>query len=64
VASSSEYHHKQAETLIRLAQSTRDPDTASALMRLAAEHRALTEQVAPDRREDSDQNAQDRRRPN
>jgi hypothetical protein len=37
------YHRRQADTLIRLASSTRDPDTAAALMKLAAEHNHLAE---------------------
>jgi hypothetical protein len=41
-----EYHRRQAEKLIRLAQTTRDPETASALMRLAAEHRLLEERAS------------------
>lgn len=36
-----DYHRKQAETLIRLAQSTKDPETAQALMRLSVEHAEL-----------------------
>ena len=41
--SSAIYHHRQAQTLIRLADSTRDPETAAALMRLAADHTTLAE---------------------
>jgi hypothetical protein len=41
--SSAEYHRRQASTLTRLAESTRDPDTARALMRLAAEHTAIAD---------------------
>jgi hypothetical protein len=41
--SSPAYHRRQAETLIRLAGSTRDPDTAASLMKLAAEHNQLAE---------------------
>jgi hypothetical protein len=37
------YHRRQAATLVRLAQTTRDQETASALMRLAAEHIDLAE---------------------
>jgi hypothetical protein len=43
---SAEYHRKQAQVLIQLAQSTRDPETAAALMRLAAEHTALADKAA------------------
>jgi len=43
LAIENDYHHRQAATLIRLAQATRDPDTAVALMRLAAEHIARAE---------------------
>jgi len=39
----SEYHHRQAAVLIKLAQATRDHDTAASLMRLAAEHTELAE---------------------
>ena len=39
-----EYHRNQAVTLIRLAQETRDQETARALMRLASEHTALVEE--------------------
>ena len=38
VALSSEYHRRQATTLTQLAQSTRNLDTAKALLRMAAEH--------------------------
>ena len=48
MAVTSDYHRRQAETLIRLAQSTKDSETASALMRLAAEHNALAEQTVPE----------------
>jgi hypothetical protein len=33
-----DYHRRQAATLIRLAQTARDPDMAAVLMRLVAEH--------------------------
>ena len=33
-----EYHRRQAATLTQLAQTTRDPDTAKALLRVAADH--------------------------
>jgi hypothetical protein len=39
------YHLRQATTLIRLAQATRDTKTAAALMRLANEHTALAEKA-------------------
>ena len=39
------YHLRQATTLIRLAQATRDTETAAALMRLANEHTALAEKA-------------------
>jgi hypothetical protein len=39
----SSYHRRQAETLIRLAQSTTDQGTARQLMILAAEHTALAD---------------------
>jgi hypothetical protein len=42
----SEYHQTQAVTLLRLARSTRDPDTAAALMRLAADHASLADKAA------------------
>ena len=38
VALSSEYHRRQAATLTQLAQTTRNLDTAKALLRMAAEH--------------------------
>jgi hypothetical protein len=41
----SEYHSRQAVTLSHLAESTRDPHTAAALMRLAAEHIALLDRA-------------------
>ena len=34
----SEYHRRQATTLTQLAQTTRNLDTAKALLRMAAEH--------------------------
>jgi hypothetical protein len=37
------YHRRQAEILIRLAQSTTDQETSRQLMRLAAEHTALAD---------------------
>lgn len=49
------YHQTQAAILTRLAQTTRDPNTASALMRLAAEHTAQAERtVEEDRKPDQD----------
>jgi len=50
VPEASKYHQRQAETLTRLAQTTRDSETASALMRLAAEHTALAEKAADENR--------------
>lgn len=44
----SEYHRRQAAVLIKLAQTTRDTDTAVALMRLAAEHTELADLPATD----------------
>ena len=38
VAISPEYHRRQAATLTQLAQTTRDPDTAKALLRVAADY--------------------------
>ena len=38
MALSSEYHRRQATTLTQLAQTTRNLDTAKALLRMAAEH--------------------------
>lgn len=46
LALDSDYHRRQAATLIRFAQTTRDPDTSAALMRLAAEHIELAEETA------------------
>ena len=43
---SADYHRRQADTLIRLAGSTRDQETARALMKLAAEYIMLAEQPA------------------
>jgi hypothetical protein len=40
---SEEYHRRQAGILSELAQTTHDPQTASELMRLAAEHTSLAE---------------------
>jgi hypothetical protein len=37
------YHRRQAEILVRLAQSTSDQETSRQLMRLAAEHTALAD---------------------
>jgi hypothetical protein len=36
-----DYHHRQARTILLLAASTRDRDTAAALIKLAGEHTAL-----------------------
>ena len=43
---SSDYHHQQAATLTQLARTTRDPDTAKALLLIAAEHRARAEEAS------------------
>lgn len=51
MVSPQEYHRSQAEKLIRLAQTTRDPETAAALMKLAAEH-TLLEEKANQRQQD------------
>lgn len=40
-----EYHRRQAEVLIKLANTTREPETAAALMRLAADHVRLAEEA-------------------
>ena len=40
---SSEYHRKQALTLLVMARATRNPKTASALAELATKHTALCE---------------------
>jgi hypothetical protein len=40
-----EYLRQQAEILVRLAQTTHDPETAADLMKLAAECVALSEQT-------------------
>jgi hypothetical protein len=45
VSISPEYHRRQAATLAQLAQTTRDPDTAKALLRMAAEHIARAEEA-------------------
>ncbi len=50
VSSTTEYHQRLVAILTRLAQTTRDPDTASALMRLAAEHTAQAEHAAEENR--------------
>jgi len=39
------YHRRQADVLVKLANSTRDPETANALMRLAADHIRLAEEA-------------------
>jgi hypothetical protein len=41
----SEYHRRQAATLLQLAQNTRDPDTANALLQIVAEHIARAEEA-------------------
>jgi hypothetical protein len=45
MAISSEYHRRQAATLLQLAQNTRDPDTANALLQIVAEHIAPAEEA-------------------
>jgi hypothetical protein len=40
-----DYHRRQADVLTRLAHSTRDPETAASLMRLAAEHTMLADEA-------------------
>jgi hypothetical protein len=50
VTNQSDYHHKQAQVLAQLANVTRDPDTAKALLRLSAEHVRLAEESAPNLR--------------
>ena len=42
---SSDYHQRQAELLIDLANTTRDPDTARQLAAMAAEHIELCDQA-------------------
>jgi hypothetical protein len=39
-----EYHRRQAMTLLRLARTTRDPQTSAALKQSAAEHSAIAEE--------------------
>jgi hypothetical protein len=41
-----DYHRRQAETLIKHASSTRDPETAAALQKLAAEHAAMADRIS------------------
>jgi hypothetical protein len=45
---SPEYHRRQAATLTQLAQTTRDPDTAKALLRVAADHISRADEAARD----------------
>jgi hypothetical protein len=45
-----DYHRRQAEVLIKLANATRDPETAKALMRVAADHIRLAEEAERDER--------------
>ncbi len=45
MALNTDYHRKQATVLVQLAQTTRDRDTAKALMQMAAEQIRLAEQV-------------------
>jgi hypothetical protein len=42
---SPEYYRRQAATLLQLAQNTRDPDTAKALLQIVAEHIARAEEA-------------------
>ena len=37
-------HRRQAHTLMRLSETTSDPDTAAALLTLAADHAKLAEE--------------------
>jgi hypothetical protein len=41
----SEYHRGQARTLVNLARSTRDPNTAASLMRLAEQHEEMADRA-------------------
>jgi hypothetical protein len=41
---STEYHHRQAETLLRLAALARESETAAELRALAADHVALADE--------------------
>jgi hypothetical protein len=43
---SSDYHRRQATTLIQLARTTNNAATAKALLKLAAEYIVLAEQAA------------------
>ena len=45
MALSSEYHRRQATTLTQLAETTRNLDTAKALLRMAAEHLVQAEET-------------------
>ena len=45
----SDFHRVQASTLNRLAQLTRDPDTATSLMRLAAQHEEMADRAESQR---------------
>jgi hypothetical protein len=47
MALTTDYHRKQATVLIRLAQTTRDQDTAKTLMQMAAEQIRLAEDTIP-----------------
>ena len=44
-----EYHRGQAVTLLNLAQLTSNPDTASSLMRLAAQHEEMADRAESQR---------------
>jgi hypothetical protein len=43
---SSDYHRRQATTLVQLARETNNADTATALLKLAAEYLDLAEEAA------------------
>jgi len=44
-----EYHRRQAVMLLRLARTTRDPQTSASLKQLAAEHAAIAEEEEDER---------------
>jgi hypothetical protein len=48
VSISPEYHRRQAATLTQLAQTTRDPETAKALLRVAADHISRADEAVRD----------------
>jgi hypothetical protein len=47
VSISPEYHRRQAATLTQFARTTRDPDTAKELLRIAAEHLVRADEAVP-----------------